>query len=494
MQVAALTALQMPQAPAQVAFCRSWGMPGQYTMPGKAVSFWGMAGLDIADTHANVQARQHLHPCALAEAEQALETGLPYTLRIPFLGPKGVGWLEEIGCCKENFTGPQTLVYGVLRWVPSSFAKQGPLAIAAALGADFYEKTLTEMPQDLVVLDTSQRYLFVNENSIKDPERRAWLIGKKDIDYYRVYGRSLQPALYRQVQFAKCLETKTPIEWQEESTLPGGSVCYSRKTYAPVLCAEGQVKYVLGYGFNITDLYLAQAAVLQKNAELEKAYAELDKFVYSASHDLRAPLTSILGIIKVIEAEKEVLLPDDAILYSQMIKTSVKRLDDYVVDLIDYYRNNRSEVLKEEVDIALLIQDIYLMLEYARPEYRLRLEYDGPQSLFIKADAGRLRVIVTNLISNAIKYHNKHIGFVRTTLLHHNNILLVQVQDNGPGIAAKHLPRLFEMFYRPGNKMTGSGLGLYIAREAATKLGGTLTVASSQGGSVFALEIPAAQS
>ncbi len=254
--------------------------------------------------------------------------------------------------------------------------------------------------------------------------------------------------------------------------------------------------FVDGVVIDITHLKEVQADLERKNAELEKAYMELDKFVYSASHDLRAPLTSILGLVKVMETEHEQKLEDftAALPYVGMIKTSVTRLDDFVKEIIQYYRNNRTEIHHKETDLALLTQAIYDSLSHYRPEVPLKLEVVSHLETPLTVDASRLNIILNNLIINSVKYHDKPGGFVRTTLTHQKGHLCIEVEDNGPGIQAEHHTKLFDMFYRIGFDETGSGLGLYIVQETIKKLEGTLTFESSpRKGTKFTVKLPLQQ-
>lgn len=250
--------------------------------------------------------------------------------------------------------------------------------------------------------------------------------------------------------------------------------------------------FIDGVVVDITGIKQVQADLELKNVELEKAYMELDRFVYSASHDLRAPLTSVLGLVKVMEAEHENGMDmSNAMPYVSMIKSSVIRLDSFVKEIIQYYRNNRTEVLVQEVDFGQIVNGIYDSLQHLRPEMNLVFACDDHLDAALPLDVPRLNIILNNLISNAVKYHTVVGGFVRTSIRLEGDRIILQVQDNGPGILPEHHSRLFDMFYRVGFDNSGSGLGLYIVHETVKKLGGDISFESTPGeGTTFSVTLP----
>lgn len=251
-------------------------------------------------------------------------------------------------------------------------------------------------------------------------------------------------------------------------------------------------EHVDGVVVDITSLKEAQEDLEQKNIELEKAYMELDRFVYSASHDLRAPLTSVLGLVKVMEGEHE--QGEDmtnALPYIGMIKSSVERLDGFVKEIIQYYRNNRTDLQVRRMDVGELVQGVYASLEHLRPDMRLTFEASDETGQQLELDAPRLTIVLNNLISNAIKYHNKIQGRIQTRARISEGSLLITVADDGPGILPEHHSKLFDMFYRVGFDNSGSGLGLYIVHETVKKMGGSIAFESTPAqGSAFTVAIP----
>lgn len=223
--------------------------------------------------------------------------------------------------------------------------------------------------------------------------------------------------------------------------------------------------------------------------ELEKTNKELDRFIYSVSHDLSAPIKSIQGLINLTRMEK---LSEDSQHYLSLIERSISRQNQFIKEIIEYGRNNRTLVHMEPVDIESLVNNIIEDLKYSEHYSTSEINvYIDPEVKIIECDQIRMKIILNNLLSNAIKFKSKfkdkHIVNINVFKL--DNRFGLTIEDNGIGIGDKHLDRLFTMFYRATDQQSGSGIGLYIAFEAAKKMNLSLTVSSKLGeGSIFTLK------
>jgi ligand-binding sensor domain-containing protein/signal transduction histidine kinase len=229
--------------------------------------------------------------------------------------------------------------------------------------------------------------------------------------------------------------------------------------------------------------------VEKRNRELRKLNSELDRFVYSASHDLRAPLSSILGLITVARMDTQ----SNKLEYLDMIEKSIHKLDGFIHDIIDFSRNSRTELQAEEIYFEPLIHELIDELKYMDEKGAIQkyISVHGNASFY--TDRKRLAIIMRNLISNAYKYHNPRVtnNFIKIHVEYNHQRAVVSLTDNGIGIASEHLPNIFKMFYRGSETNKGSGLGLYIVKEATEKLGGTITVTSAlEKGTEFKLVLP----
>jgi two-component system sensor histidine kinase/response regulator len=239
---------------------------------------------------------------------------------------------------------------------------------------------------------------------------------------------------------------------------------------------------------NCKDLYNAKVEMKLKNLELQKTNDELNRFIYSASHDLRSPLMSILGIVQLAKLEKTIDLN-----YFDIIENSVLKLDKYIRNIIDYYQNSRSEEIFEKIEFKEILDDVLDMLK--NQDHIIKFETNINQPNEFVGDSFRIRVILSNIISNAIKYKNpnteNHIVSINIATDAEN--ANIEIKDNGIGIEQYHLENIFKMFYRAQitNNKQGSGIGLFIVKESLDKIGGNIKVDSEPNvGTSFHVSIP----
>lgn len=252
----------------------------------------------------------------------------------------------------------------------------------------------------------------------------------------------------------------------------------------------GKIKGVSIFIKDITDLKKSELKLIQKNRDLEKVNSELDSFVYRVSHDLRAPLTSILGLINLLKIESD---PEKQKYYMNLQEKSVKKLDNFIQDIINLSRNSRQELSIEKIDFEELVK--YIMEGQHFSEYsdiiEKRIQINSNGDFF--TDRKRLGIILNNLISNGIKYCNprNENPFIEIKVDSSEDKSVINIRDNGTGIADDHINKIFTMFYRAHQDNSGSGLGLYIVKETIDKLYGTITVKSQlRQGSVFTVTLP----
>jgi two-component system, sensor histidine kinase len=225
------------------------------------------------------------------------------------------------------------------------------------------------------------------------------------------------------------------------------------------------------------------------NKQLNQTNLELDRFVYSVSHDLSAPLKSIQGLIHLsrIETKDEKSLP-----YLDMMERSATRLDDFINEVLDYARTSRKEIKIQEVQLDEVVNELrdkFIFHDKKNLQFQSSL-----QSTLLHTDPILLKIALGNLLSNALKFqksYSDHIPTIEIKSREDFGEIKIEVVDNGEGIQQDHLEKIFNMFYRATSNSPGSGLGLYIAREAVNKLGGKISVRTKYGeGSVFTISLP----
>jgi len=241
----------------------------------------------------------------------------------------------------------------------------------------------------------------------------------------------------------------------------------------------------------ISDVDVAKRNLNVKNKELKQANKELDRFVYSVSHDLSAPLKSIQGLVNISLMDKQNDYKEE---YLLKIGQSASKLDFFIKEILDYSRNKRMSIQLEQIQLLELCEEIIDDLKYMDRFQMMEFDLQGISSTIVYSDRLRLKIILNNLFSNAIKFQKRSPGQnprLQICCEKKSNGQQIIVRDNGEGIKKEYQTKIFEMFFRASEHSYGSGLGLYIAQEAAEKIGSKLFLKSEYGkGSEFIFEIP----
>lgn len=240
--------------------------------------------------------------------------------------------------------------------------------------------------------------------------------------------------------------------------------------------------------FNAHEIYTTRLQLKQKMEELERVNNELNRFVYSTSHDLRSPLANIMGILKMANIDSK---PERAPDYFNMIEGCVKKMDLFIHKIIEYYKGIRLENEISEVKFDQLFADSIEMNQMVNPA--IQFSTTVHQTIPFYCDEFRLSLIVNNLVSNAVKYQRTDEANPMVSLVADINEkeARIEIIDNGVGIIEEHLTKIFDIFFRSSDFKNGLGIGLYIVKEALNRLKGKIDVQSVYGkGSHFVLTIP----
>ncbi len=247
--------------------------------------------------------------------------------------------------------------------------------------------------------------------------------------------------------------------------------------------------YAVAFINDVTTYKEQEKKLAAQNQQLQLINDQLDRFIYSATHELRAPLTSILGLISLIRNEP---INPETEAYLTLQEQSVMKLDAYLRKIIVHSDNNNSALDISMVDLQMMVQQLYremLPEEVVEMETEVISRLDSP----FYSDPNRVRTIVQNLLSNAIQFADfqKSQPFVRTYLEPRPGGIRIRVEDNGIGIETSIQPQVFEMLFRGSIHSKGSGMGLFIADEMVRKLGGDISLKSTHGeGTIFVVDLP----
>jgi len=224
--------------------------------------------------------------------------------------------------------------------------------------------------------------------------------------------------------------------------------------------------------------------------ELSDRNFELDQLVYKTSHDLRAPLRSVLGLTNLYRLEVD--NPPNS--YVQKIEERINKMDDFIKSMLDYSRASRLSVKYAHVDIENLLDSCLSDLEFLEGFNAVEIIKNiNNHDYEAMTDELRLKIILSNIISNVFKYRKVEEGnsFMKIDVDVLETEINITVEDNGIGIAKEYLGKVFDMFYRATEKSDGSGLGMYIVKQSIDKLEGSITVESEEGvRTMFKISLP----
>jgi signal transduction histidine kinase len=233
-------------------------------------------------------------------------------------------------------------------------------------------------------------------------------------------------------------------------------------------------------------------STLEKNQQqteiIENKNAELDTFFHRIAHDLRGPISSLLGLSFLAKIDiKDPIALD----YINKQYQQVDRLNQIISGLINLTKLSHDNLRKEKIDFHKMIDGCIASFE-SLPNYdKVSFNKDVKPDIEFYSEWALLNAIVQNLIENAIKYSNENTPYVNIRVTDHQDHILLAVEDNGQGIPDHHQPKIFEMFFRATSNATGSGLGLYILKRSVDRLHGSVELKSKVGvGSVFTVKLP----
>ncbi|GAB3310024.1 PAS domain-containing sensor histidine kinase [Hymenobacter tenuis] len=257
---------------------------------------------------------------------------------------------------------------------------------------------------------------------------------------------------------------------------------------APSYFPNGDLYGYIGSAIDITELK-------QTNEQLVRTNIDLDTFIYTASHDLREPITNLLGLVQALQEQ----LPRDAFQdplvprLLTMMQESVARFQLTIAQLTDLAQLQQAQLQPAEaVDVAALVESVRMDLAPRLAAAGATLNVEMPSGCAVSFAPKHLRSIIYNLLSNAVKYRNPHRApHISLHCQRMGSTFKLAVQDNGLGLDEVQQARLFGLFQRLHHHVEGSGIGLYMVKRIIENAGGTISVLSELGvGSTFTVLLP----
>ncbi|MFZ6011006.1 MAG: tetratricopeptide repeat protein [Bacteroidota bacterium] len=214
-----------------------------------------------------------------------------------------------------------------------------------------------------------------------------------------------------------------------------------------------------------------------KTEIIEKKNAELDSFFYRVSHDLKGPISSLLGLNNLMKHEVK---DPDAQRYLNMYQSQIMRINNIVLDLIDLTRMNHAEVNLVKINFETLLNECINTYRYLENFNSIKFNIDIDSKMEFYSEWAIVNTILQNLIENAIKYSKPHVSsFVNVSIAASGKFVKIVVEDNGIGIDPELQAKVFNMFFRANDRVDGTGLGLYILKRAVERLHGEVLFEST---------------
>ncbi|OWP65082.1 two-component system sensor histidine kinase/response regulator [Hymenobacter amundsenii] len=257
---------------------------------------------------------------------------------------------------------------------------------------------------------------------------------------------------------------------------------------APSYFPNGELYGYVGSAIDITELK-------ETNEQLVRTNRDLDNFVYTASHDLKAPISNIEGLLRLLEDLLPAELRTNDILLPVLarMQDAVERFTRTIAHLTDVSKLQLEFAHPAApTELLPLIEDVRLDLLPLLAQSGGRLEVDVAECPTLLLAAKNLRSMLYNLVSNGLKYHHPdRLPVVRLSCRREGDFCVLRVQDNGLGLSEGQQAKLFGLFERLHTHVEGTGVGLYMVKKMVENAGGTISVQSREGeGSTFAMWFP----
>jgi nitrogen-specific signal transduction histidine kinase len=353
----------------------------------------------------------------------------------------------------------------------------------------FFERLFDEIPVDMSIIDLDKRFKYLNKRAVKDDKLRKWMVGKTNSDYFILKNIDKEIGFRREVFLQQAIDSDSLVSFEDVHHKGTEKEVVMLRSVSPFTAHNG-VKYLLAYGQNITELKKNAKLVQQKNVELEKLNLELNNIIYSITHDFRSPILAVKALVELLK--KSVILNQRFEGFLDMITDSIDKLDDQIIDIYHFVKNVNSENRFTFINLEEIVNEIFNMVKHSVP-YPIELRIDIEEKVVFYSDAYRLKILLNNLISNAVKYSSNrdNNAFVEFIARVDENEAVFYIKDNGEGIPDQLKEKVFDIYFRANKSTSGTGLGLFICSEVVRKLNGNIELESTLGkGSTFRVSIP----
>ncbi|MDO1448996.1 PAS domain S-box protein [Rhodocytophaga aerolata] len=273
----------------------------------------------------------------------------------------------------------------------------------------------------------------------------------------------------------------------EKILLPSGQTKWLQTNKIPYYDERGDTTGIIIFAQEITAQRTTEEELRTTLEELKWRNHELDNYFYKVSHDLRAPLCTIEGLISLMKTENNQQMNTH---YLELIEKSVYKLDNFIKTILNHSNALHTPAQIAKINFSHIVYTCLDELGYVPGHAKVKTTLTVNAGHVFYQDATRIAIVFKQLISNSLKFFNPYAeeSYLHIQIAVTQTKALITLEDNGMGIEKKYLPKVFNMFFKATDKSEGAGLGLYVVKQTIEKLGGSISVKSECGkGTTFKL-------
>lgn len=328
-----------------------------------------------------------------------------------------------------------------------------------------FQYTIDGMIDGVQIIGFDWTYLYVN-NTVVDQSKfsKKELLGRTMME---CYPKVEETEMFHQLK--KCMKERIVIEMENEFTFPDGSKEWFKLNIQPA--PQG----VLVVSTDITEKKRSYEQLKLQNQKILEINADLDRFLYSVSHELRTPICNGLGLVNLIRSIDDKKLINEI---ADKLQISIQAQDSLLQKIGMYTQIVRQDTVYEEINLQVLLDNCISSLSGMEGFKQIERRVNIHDEHTVLSNRKSLEILLTNLISNAVKFRRNSGAFVSIDIRSTEAGFKIIVSDNGRGIDKKYINDIFKVFYKANNFSEGQGLGLYLVYKIVEVLNGTITVES----------------